>query len=328
MWLTFATMLLTAMPSPSTLSADNPQITDQTTAETSIFPVDPALEPRIKFWEYIWGELPSGTYLLHDTHFPEITYYTVVLEPIADESPIAKRKRAKEFCEEQKKILADIMQKYLAGDEDALKQLPNSAGAARIAELKEKYPSQMATAASRIGIQHGVADLMASALPVCEKQYRSDIEEILRRNGVPEELYWLVFVESMCTPYSGSHAGALGIWQLMPGTARDFNLVVNKQRDDRVDVGKSTAAAAKLMKRGQKMLKDWPLVITGYNHGPAGVLRLTEKYHSTDLAYLIENINYREESNFGFASKNFYSEFIAVQRVGKALLKRNEVSHD
>ena len=182
----------------------------------------------------------------------------------------------------------------------------------------------MATAHKRVHIQRGVADSFTIAVKRCE-EYRPDIERTLREQHVPEDLYWLVFVESMCNPNIRSYAGAAGIWQLMPATARDFNLVVTREQDDRLNIVKATRASAKLFKRGKKMLEEWPLVFTGYNHGPAGVKRLTEEYQSTDLAYLIENV---KKPSFGFASKNFYAEFIAVRKIGKALLKENEENND
>jgi membrane-bound lytic murein transglycosylase D len=82
--------------------------------------------------------------------------------------------------------------------------------------------------------------------------------------------------------------------------------------DERLDTEKSTRAAARMLRKNHELLGNWPLAITGYNHGPNGVKRAVTAIGSTDLAYLIEHY---EKSTWGFASKNFYAEFIAAVRV-------------
>ena len=69
-----------------------------------------------------------------------------------------------------------------------------------------------------------------------------------------------------------------------------------------MDVMKATGAAAKLLKRNYKLLKSWPLAVTGYNHGAYGVKRAIRDVGSRELVDLIENY---KKSTWGFASKNF-----------------------
>lgn len=324
MWLFLTMVLLATPPVTATLSTGSQVIPTQDIANSNLFPVTPDLEPRVRFWEFIFGQLPSSHFLLHDIHYPELTYSTAVFDVVADEKPNDTVKRLRSFLEQQQQEMATILHEYGDGNSDVLSRLSDPCDQERIADLFKKYPEKMANAWQRVHIQRGVADSFALAVERCEN-YREDIQLILREQHVPEELYWLVFVESMCNPNIRSYAGAAGIWQLMPDTARDFNLVVNKQQDDRLDIKKATRASAKLFKRGQRMLGEWPLIMTGYNHGPTGVLRLTQEYKTTDLAYLIENVR---KSSFGFASKNFYAEFIAVQRVGKSQLAEKEVQNE
>ena len=63
------------------------------------------------------------------------------------------------------------------------------------------------------------------------------------------------------------------------------------------------------------MLESWPLAVTGYNHGPAGVRNMTKKYKTRDLGDLVENITSRRR--FGFASQNFYTSFLAALEIEK-----------
>jgi membrane-bound lytic murein transglycosylase D len=109
-----------------------------------------------------------------------------------------------------------------------------------------------------------------------------------------------------------SSAGAAGVWQLMPATAREFGLRVKRGKDDRLDILKATRAAAKLLARNHRMLKSWPLAVTGYNHGAYGVKRAIRKVGSRKLEDLIEHY---EKRSWGFASKNFYAEFVAMIRI-------------
>lgn len=74
-----------------------------------------------------------------------------------------------------------------------------------------------------------------------------------------------------------------------------------------------TKLAAKLLRQNYNMLKSWPLALTGYNHGPTGVLKLTKKYKTRDIGELVENVSTRK--SFGFASRNFYASYLAILEV-------------
>ena len=73
------------------------------------------------------------------------------------------------------------------------------------------------------------------------------IEKILKSYRLPSTLKYLAVIESDLKTNALSYAGAVGPWQLMPGTARDLGLTVNESRDDRTDLNKSTHAAAKYL---------------------------------------------------------------------------------
>lgn len=75
--------------------------------------------------------------------------------------------------------------------------------------------------------------------------YFVSIENILKRYHLPPSLKYLAVIESDLKTTALSSAGAVGPWQLMPGTARDLGLTVTKNRDDRTDLSKSTHAAAR-----------------------------------------------------------------------------------
>ena len=96
-------------------------------------------------------------------------------------------------------------------------------------------------------------------------------EEILDREGLPQELKYLPIIESALNPKALSRAGASGLWQFMYATGKQYKLEVNSFVDDRRDPIKATYAAAKYLKDLYKMYGNWPLVIAAYNCGPGNV---------------------------------------------------------
>lgn len=102
--------------------------------------------------------------------------------------------------------------------------------------------------------------------------YYNDIfEEALLRNGVPLELRNLAIIESALTPTAVSKAGAAGLWQFMPSTAKGMGLEITSLVDERYDPYKSSDAAAKLLKQLYNTYGDWSLAIAAYNCGPGNV---------------------------------------------------------
>ncbi|MFT3936519.1 MAG: transglycosylase SLT domain-containing protein [Chitinophagaceae bacterium] len=99
------------------------------------------------------------------------------------------------------------------------------------------------------------------------KELLQFIEYVLLLQGVPKEFKNLAVIESSLNNKSISIAGAVGPWQLMPETAKEFGLKVDSTIDERYDIYKSTFAAAKMLKRLYKRYNDWSLVIIAYNCG-------------------------------------------------------------
>jgi len=101
--------------------------------------------------------------------------------------------------------------------------------------------------------------------------YFSLIENILTEYGLPKELKYLAVIESNLKSTAVSRVGAKGPWQLMPQTARDLGLTVNRNVDERKNYVKSTRAAALYLRDLYNQLGDWLLVIAAYNTGTAKV---------------------------------------------------------
>ena len=124
------------------------------------------------------------------------------------------------------------------------------------------------------------------------RQLRPVIEPILRQEGVPLELSAVVLVESGGQPTALSPKGARGLWQLMPDTARRYGLVVTPERDDRLDVLKSTHAAARYLRDLYAQFGNWSEALAAYNAGEQAVASLLKRTGATDfraISYRLPN---------------------------------------
>ncbi len=92
--------------------------------------------------------------------------------------------------------------------------------------------------------------------------------------GIPDDLVYLSLIESGCSPFAISRAGAVGIWQFMKGTAKKYGLKINYWVDERKDFIKSTYAAGKYLLDLYKLFGDWRPAIASYNLGEGRLLRI------------------------------------------------------
>lgn len=165
----------------------------------------------------------------------------------------------------------------------------------------------------RLRFQLGQKDRMQDAI-FYSGRYIEEMEKIFRDAKVPVELTRLAFVESSFNIMARSKVGASGIWQIMPYTAKPYKMITPTV-DKRNHPMEATKLAAKLLRQNYGMLQSWPLAVTGYNHGPTGVRKMTENYKTRELGELIANV--RSRKSFGFASRNFYASFLAAVEVEK-----------
>ena len=108
------------------------------------------------------------------------------------------------------------------------------------------------------------------------------VEEVNLR-GMPMEIALLPFVESAFNPVAKSSAKAMGIWQFMPATGKDFKLTQNMFRDERRDVLQSTTAALDYLQRLHRQFGDWQLALAAYNWGEGNVAKAIKRNQAAGL---------------------------------------------
>jgi membrane-bound lytic murein transglycosylase D len=168
----------------------------------------------------------------------------------------------------------------------------------------------------RVKTQRGVKERTAAGLKRSGRYIRQ-IQQIFRDRDLPPELTYLPIVESSYDIYARSSVGALGIWQFMPRTGREY-MRVNTAIDERRDPFESSRAAAAYLKQAYEFLGSWPLAVTSYNYGQGGIARAVAEVGSDNLVDLIQRYSH---PNWGFAPKQFYAEFLAAVEIGTNLNK-------
>jgi hypothetical protein len=133
-------------------------------------------------------------------------------------------------------------------------------------------------------------------------------EEKLRLAGLPDELKVLAIVESHLNNNVYSHAGAGGIWQFIPGTARHYNLRVNRIIDERFSVEEATDAAIMHLKDLYEIFGDWTFVMAAYNSGAGNVRRAMRLASDGSDYWEVAKYLPRE-------TRNYVPKFIAISYV-------------
>ena len=162
----------------------------------------------------------------------------------------------------------------------------------------------------RIKAQRGISERFAAGVRRSGR-YMEHMRKIFAARGLPVELVYLPLVESSFRNDARSFRGAVGMWQFMPGTGRIY-MRVTRSLDERRDPMEATRAAARLLQDNYRELRTWPLAVTAYNHGRAGMKRAVRRVGTRDIVTIIRR--YRSRT-FKFASKNFYAEFLAAVHI-------------
>ncbi len=268
-----------------------------------LLPRPPALEAQVQLWKRVYTEVDSHGGLIHDSEAMDVVYE--VLRLPENSSNYYRERKIRAAKQRYQRILSTLA----TGKRRAL-MLEEQ----RVLALWPEGVSNatLRAAAQRVRFQLGQADKMRAGI-VRSGAWLPSIEAALKSQGVPLELSALPHVESSFTPHAYSHAGAAGMWQFTRGTGRLF-MRVDHVVDERFDPLLSSQAAAKLLRHNYDRTGTWPLALTAYNHGTAGMLRATQQLGTRDIAVIVKRYKGR---SFGFASRNFYTSFLAALEVSR-----------
>ena len=283
---------------------------DQTPAHADPFPRPAGLEPQVRFWRAIFAETSIHQVVLHDALHLDKVYKVLDFRPELEDgvSPAeVDRLQRIETDLELERIRATLLRLHALG--------PNAEGLTAeeraIHDLfaDDPAPDRFLAAADekRLRGQRGLRERFGEGLRV-SRRYLPEMERIFREEGLPVELTRLPLVESCFNLHAYSKVGAAGVWQFMPATGRRF-LHVDNLVDERRDPIFSTRAAARFLAEMHGSLAAWPLAITAYNHGPEGMARAVAQLGTTDIVTIVRDYH---GNAFGFASRNFYAEFLAA----------------
>ena len=286
---------------------------EQTASASHPFPYPPALRPQVEFWQRVFTT-SRQTVILHDnvhmTIYKELDLRSLYETHAARPRTLA-RLRKQRVEREIRHIRATLRKLHRASRTTRL-----TAEERRIKRLFSDIPGSRkflrAAAEGRVRSQTGIGEKFRQGIQISGR-YLDEMEAIFRQAGLPVELTRLPLVESTFNIDAYSKAGAAGVWQFIRSTGRLF-MRVDGLIDERRDPLLSARAAAKLLKANYERLGTWPLAITAYNHGQAGMARAVRKLGTTDIARIIRSYKSRR---FGFASRNFYPEFLAALEVEK-----------
>lgn len=309
-FLTSASAVAAAVGAPAHSSSSE-------SGDAALFPRSAAMQVRVGFWTRVFGEFSEFQSVIHSQDEPERIYTVLDFRDVAARQgkEQARRQQRKAEIAVKKELDQDLRRAHDLRDQPE----KLSKGARQVYELfnDKKDPDRFKDAIGRFRAQRGLKEATQRALEISGR-YLPRMEQIFAEEGVPVALTRLPLVESSFNVEAYSKVGAAGLWQFMPSSARIY-MRLDEAVDDRRDPWTSTRAAAQHLKSDYAELRSWPLAITAYNHGRGSLARGLREVKGSTLDDLLAGWNGKR---FGFASRNFYAEFLAASDV-----ERNHREH-
>ena len=272
-------------------------------ARADSIPRPEGIQSDVNFWVRVYTEVTTNEGLLHDERNLAIVYDTLKFGGINS-------------SRDRQRLVDDRRDRHIASLRRIAAALPTEAGREALSDEDKKIlalwgPNVSAVvlkdATQRIRFQLGQADRFKEGL-IRSSSWETHIAETFANQGLPPELAVLPHVESSFNAAAYSKVGAAGLWQFMRSTGRRY-MRVDDAVDERLDPYRSTEAAAQLLAYNYRVLGSWPLALTAYNHGAAGMRRAKESVGTDDFVKINRTYNSR---TFGFASRNFFPSFLAA----------------
>lgn len=289
----------------ATATATGAGTTTRTGMRAGTFPAPPQIEDNVAFWRNVYGKWSRGKVAIHDDEYMGVIYEVANL-------PGATRAS---YTPAQKQFVRTRKAHYMSRLEGL--EVKVRSGRSPSGQEKELYEKLVDAggkralygASDRVRVQRGLRERFRRGLEISGR-YDAKFRKIFRSKGLPEDLAYLPHVESSFQAHARSSAGAAGMWQFTRGTGKLY-MTVNGTIDERLDPVIAAEGAARYLGDAHRKLNSWPLAVTSYNHGQGG-MKKAKSIHGNDIGTIVRHYKGRY---FGFASRNFYSEFLAAREV-------------
>lgn len=282
------------------------------------FQVTDFFKPSVLFWLKIYTQFNSNQIVIHDTENVEIVYKIMNFDKIHYSKLnvfTAYHIQKNLSYENVKKIKKNLFKLATKSFRNLNEQDLAIIYALRKAKVKVPLNKKLRKKlfrklAKNIRYQSGQKDMILQGINNYAP-YSDFIKKQFENFKIPHELLALAFLESSFNTKASSKAGATGVWQFIKYTGNIFLPKKNKHQDYRNNIIISTIGALHLLKENKQLLKSWDLAITAYNSGTKHLIRARRKFRNKkiNLEYILKNYRHK---HLGFASKNYYSEFLAL----------------
>lgn len=299
--------LLAGAPAQASVDPEPGTAAETAAASDDVFTVPAGLEANVRFWRNVYGTWSLGQFVLHDSVYLDLVYEVFdVPGPVQEgmtsfqREIVAARRAALEEKLLRLSALADDPA-FLSEEERALRE--------RIAAVAGA--GNVAGAYQRLRAQRGLRERFRRGIEISGR-YERVFRSIFKESGLPEDLAYLPHVESSFQNHARSTAGAAGMWQFTRAAGQRF-LRMDAAVDERLDPILAARGSARYLRRAYDVLGDWALAITSYNHGMNGMSRAKAQF-GADFGRIVREY---QSPAFGFASRNFYAEFLAARDVAR-----------
>lgn len=283
--------------------------------ESEVFTISDDLKDVVQFWVHMFGMYNRDHYVFYNKDYVGVVYSVLDFSKIEDLSHSEKKQFKYSMMKDEKKRLKAILSKvakHIQKNKDNLKGLNSEE--LRIAKMllanKNHLDLSEKALLSNFAWRKGFAHRMQTAIKT-SGLYMDEMQRIFAERGLPTELTMIPFIESSFNPKAYSHAGAAGMWQFISATGKRY-LRIDEYVDERYDPILSAYAAATHLANEYKFLKSWPMTVNAYNTGPGRMLQAKKRLGTTDISEIIKKFR---GTGYGFDSRNYYPEFLAMVHV-------------
>lgn len=290
------------------------------------FEIPEYFDSSVKFWFSIYTQYSSDQVVIHDSNNLKLVYNVIDFSELHDNKSIHRFSKSKlqshlslEYTRRIKKSLKKLstikLSKVTQEQDDILRAI--KAAKIKIPRSKTKRKKLFLELSKNIRTQTGQRNMVYRGI-TRSLPYLPYLNKQLENFRLPKELLAISFLESSFNIVAKSKVDAVGIWQFMPYIGNLFMPNISNYVDYRHNPIIASLSAFHLLKENKLILRRWDLAVPAYNSGPKHLKKAIKKFSKRmkkkdiSLAYILTHYKH---PHIGFASKNFYSEFLALVRV-------------